>query len=240
MNPFWIQDLSFENLVKQLWSDPKYLGEIGKQHRLIWKLKDLKLQTKIWLKERKLRTKAHIKNLEEEITECIHNNSIGNNWMAKESLVKELEAVRNKILMEKEEYWRQRSRAIWLQSGDNNTNFFHNFANYRRKSKHLWDILDESGDVVLGQENIKKEAVKYFKEMYKEQAPPTSNEQVRVAALFKKMMTEDEAHSLNEPIKLEEIEHILKKFKSDKSLGPDGWSVEFFNHFFETVGGDLL
>ena len=63
-------------------------------------------------------------------------------------------------------------------------------------------------DVVLGQENIKKEAVKYFKEMYKEQAPPTSNEQVRVAALFKKMMTEDEARSLNESIKLEEIEQI--------------------------------
>jgi hypothetical protein len=160
--------------------------------------------------------------------------------MAQESLVKELEAVRNKILLEKEEYWRQRSRAIWLQSGDNNTKNFHNFAKYRRISKHSWDILDEFGDVVSGQENIKKEAIKYFKEMYKEQAPPSSKEQVRVAALFKKMVTEDEAHSLNELIKLEEIEHILKKFKSDKILRPDGWSVELFSHFFETVGGDLL
>ena len=43
MNPFWIQDLSFEILVKQVWNDPKYLGETGKQHRLIWNLKDLKL-----------------------------------------------------------------------------------------------------------------------------------------------------------------------------------------------------
>ena len=99
--------------------------------------------------------------------------------------------------------------------------------------------MDESGGVVSGSENIKKEAVKYFKEMYKERAPPSSNEQVRVAGLFKKMVTKEEARSLNEPIKLEEIEHILKKFKSDKIPGPDGWSVEFFSHFFETVGGDL-
>ena len=80
------------------------MGEIGKQHKLIWKLKDLKIQTQVWLKERKLRTKAHIKNLEEEITECIHKNSTRKNWMAQESLVKELESVRNKILLEKEEY----------------------------------------------------------------------------------------------------------------------------------------
>jgi hypothetical protein len=63
MNPFWTHDLSFENLVKQIWNDPKYLGESGKQNRLILKLKDLKIQTNIWLKERKLRTKAHLKNL---------------------------------------------------------------------------------------------------------------------------------------------------------------------------------
>jgi len=54
------------------------------------------------------------------------------------------------------------------------------------------------------------------------------------------MVTKEEALSLYALIKLEEIEQILKTFKNDKSSGPDGWSVEFFSHFFELVGGDLL
>jgi hypothetical protein len=30
----------------KLWNDPKYLGDDGKQKRLVWKLKDLKACTK--------------------------------------------------------------------------------------------------------------------------------------------------------------------------------------------------
>jgi len=70
--------------------------------------------------------------------------------MAQEYLVKELETARNNILQEKEEYWREHSRAIWLQSGDNNTKVFHNFAKFRRITNPLWDILDESREVAIG------------------------------------------------------------------------------------------
>jgi len=37
-----------------------------------------------------------------------------------------------------------------------------------------------------------------------------------------------------------ELTEVLEKVKVDKSLGPNGWTVEFFIHFFELVGGDLL
>jgi len=211
MNPFWIQEKSFETLVNQLWTDPKYLGERGKQNRLVWKLKDLKQCTKLWLKERKKKTKAHIKNLEEEIVELLHNNSNRTSLIAQDSLVKELETARNKILKEKEEHWRQRSKATWLQSGDNNTKFFHNYANFRRISKHIWEILDDSGKVIIGQENIKGEATNHFKDLYKEHVSSLPSEQVRIAALFKKMVTKDEARTLYVLIKLEELEKILKK-----------------------------
>jgi hypothetical protein len=36
------------------------------------------------------------------------------------------------------------------------------------------------------------------------------------------------------------LSSILKAFSKDKSPGPDGWTVEFFLHFFELVGEDLL
>ena len=39
---------------------------------------------------------------------------------------------------------------------------------------------------------------------------------------------------------LKEVEDVLKGFKKDKSPGPDGWAVEFYLHFFDLVGKDIL
>jgi hypothetical protein len=84
-----------------------------------------------------------------------------------DSLLKELEQERNNLLKENEELWLHRSRAIWIQSGDNNTKFFYNFANFRRNRKHIWEIRDNSGHMLTSQENIKAEAIEHFKDLYK-------------------------------------------------------------------------
>jgi hypothetical protein len=45
---------------------------------------------------------------------------------------------------------------------------------------------------------------------------------------------------LERPCTKVEILVVLKGFAKDKSLGPDGWMVEFFFFFFDLVGDDLL
>jgi hypothetical protein len=42
------------------------------------------------------------------------------------------------------------------------------------------------------------------------------------------------------PVDQSELKAVLTLFKHDKSPGPDGWTVEFFLHFFDLVGVDLL
>ena len=49
-----------------------------------------------------------------------------------------LQKRRNKLLKEKEDSWRLKSRAIWLESGDENTNFFQAFAKGRRSVNTIW------------------------------------------------------------------------------------------------------
>jgi hypothetical protein len=65
-------------------------------------------------------------------------------------------------------------------------------------------------------------------------------EQVRVVALFPNMVLDLEAVALFKPVDKEELKKVLSNFKVDKSPSPDGWTVEFFKHFFDIIGEDLL
>ena len=53
-------------------------------------------------------------------------------------------------------------------------------------------------------------------------------------------MEQEQEDDLNCSVTKGEIEGVLKWFKKDKSPGPDGWPIEFFIHFFELIGNDLL
>jgi hypothetical protein len=83
----------------------------------------------------------------------------GNTTENIDQTVYNLEAERKKLLLAEEEQWRQKSRAIWIKSGDKNTKFFHRFASYRRNKKFIWEINDGTGVLHTGQQAIKVEAV---------------------------------------------------------------------------------
>jgi hypothetical protein len=68
----------------------------------------------------------------------------------------------------------------------------------------------------------------------------TIEEQIATVRLFPRIVTEEEVVTLESPCSSEEVLEVLKGFSKDKSPGPDGWTVEFFLHFFELVGKDLL
>ena len=55
----------------------------------------------------------------------------------KEAIAKEMSDLIELLLEQEEVQWMQRSRANWLQYGDRNTSFFHNFATARRKKNWI-------------------------------------------------------------------------------------------------------
>jgi hypothetical protein len=78
------------------------------------------------------------------------------------------------------------------------------------------------------------------KKKFKASITPSTTEQVKVTGLFPQLVNDEETSSLYRPVTLEELKVVLSLFKKDKSPGPDGWTVEFFTHFFYLVGEDLL
>lgn len=50
------------------------------------------------------------------------------------------------ILDQKEIFWRQRSKQLWLQSGDKNTKYFHASCSNRRRTNHIQKLKDDAGN----------------------------------------------------------------------------------------------
>ena len=63
--------------------------------------------------------------------------------------------------------WRQKSRALWLKEGDNNTEIFHRMANARRNGNFI-SSLTISGIRLEKEEELKEGIFSHFREMFKE------------------------------------------------------------------------
>jgi hypothetical protein len=133
--------------------------------------------------------------------------------------------------MEEEERWRQKSRATWIKCGDKNTKYFHNFASHRHNKKHLWEIKDDEGKVHLGQEDIKREAKRHFSSFYKASDQNSIVDQVELVRMYPRLVTEEDINTIEIVVTKEEVLDVLKGMAKEKSLGPDGWTVEFYISF---------
>jgi len=54
------------------------------------------------------------------------------------------------------------------------------------------------------------------------------------------MFDEVQNESLFQQVSEEELLGVMKSFQKDKIPGPDGWTIEFFIHFFDLIKSDLL
>lgn len=151
----------------------------------------------------------------------------------------ELENQKARILKEREESSRLKSKAIWLQAGDDNTRFFQNYAKGRKVSNTIWNLpLPDGG--VADTNKLSHLGTSHFKNLFTN--PPRSNlaDIINVARHFPRFVNDDKVEELIALVTAGELEGTLKWFKKDKSLGPDGWTMEFYLAFYELQGNDLI
>eukprot|EP00253_Pinus_taeda_P034418 PITA_34418 len=152
----------------------------------------------------------------------------------------ELETKKQKILREREETIRLRSRATWLKAGDENTRFFHNYAKGRKVKNTIWSLPTPDGDVADTYPKLSQMGSSHFRNLYKQRQGTSIAEIINIAGHFPIFVNEDEADHLFDPVSPEELEITIKWFKKDRSPGPDGWKIEFYIAFYDLISNDLL
>lgn len=123
----------------------------------------------------------------------------------------------------------------WIKEGDKNTKYFHTLA-LIRKRKNTISTLFSNGVCVSDPAGIHKEAISYFKTLFKEEYP---SRPVIEDLNFNKINPE-QASFLVSPFSRTEIEEAVESCNAQKAPGPDGFNFRFIKESWEVIKEDVF
>ena len=141
-----------------------------------------------------------------------------------------------------EEFWRQKSRIMWLFLGDKNSGYFHAIAKGRRARNRMTVIEDAAGTAYYEEEQIAGQIKEYFAGIYSSDI--TNSNLVSTVEIVGSALSPSIAPDTNENIcsipTAAEIKNALFLIHPDKAPGPDGFSASFFHSNWSTIGPALI
>ena len=108
-------------------------------------------------------------------------------------LIQNISEKLNAAYLAEEEYWKQRSRLLWLKLGDRNTGYFHAITKATKRANGFSVIEGENGGMVHKEEEIIAVIGAYFDNLFSSQ-PGEREETVRRA--LRPIVTEEENQSV--------------------------------------------
>lgn len=139
--------------------------------------------------------------------------------------------------IKEEEYWKQRSKQLWLTLGDSNTGYFH-ATTKARKAKNRMTVIEDDMEVPhFEEEQIAKVICQFYNQLF-------------ISSDYDGLHTIEEALSpcvspeINEELIKDstpsEIREAIFTIHPDKAPGPDGFSASFFQANWEVVGPEVV
>jgi hypothetical protein len=235
-SPTWIEREGFFETVKKAW-DKAYTGSSS----YIWeqKMKATKQALKEWIKTPASTPfnarKEAVANLEATQAE-MENKDITSELLEKETKA-QISAYRS--FRNEEEYWRIKSRSLWLEAGDRNTSYFHRQYRARLSRNHISEIKTAEGQVSKGIIQIKAAADSHFKKLYSDGPQATEEESADFLSNIPHLLSPEDNVVLTREVTEEEIIKVIWSMGSDKAPGPDGFSIHFYKVCWNIIKRDL-
>ncbi|KAG2288886.1 hypothetical protein Bca52824_048490 [Brassica carinata] len=151
----------------------EYLSFEGLDHRPLMTYLDNKQRKKrnLFRYDRRLTSKPEVKELVQANWNLQSNDSRALEETLSSSspdtdLIEMLTNELDKAYVEEERYWRQRSRILWLQSGDMNTSYFHAITRGRKAANKFAVIEKQDGCVVFEEKQIAEAIAEYYRNLF--------------------------------------------------------------------------
>eukprot|EP00253_Pinus_taeda_P011936 PITA_11936 len=139
-----------------------------------------------------------------------------------------------------EEFWRLKSRSLWLKSGDRNTAYFHRQYRARISRNHITEITTTNGQACRGFEQIKEAAINHFQNLLSVGKDGSEEDMEEFLINIPQLVSLEDNESLIRPASEEEIINIVWSMEPNKAPGPDGFSIHFYGICWEIIKTDLM
>eukprot|EP00253_Pinus_taeda_P013620 PITA_13620 len=138
-----------------------------------------------------------------------------------------------------EEYWRIKSRSLWLKAGDKNTKYFHRQYRARLSRNHIAKIITSRGQVCRGFDQIKEVVVNHFQNLLSADKEGSEEDVEEFLTNIPQLVSAEDNNILLRPAIEAEIADIVWSMEPDKAPGPDGFSIHFYRKCWDLIKTDL-
>ncbi|EPS58593.1 hypothetical protein M569_16220, partial [Genlisea aurea] len=130
---------------------------------------------------------------------------------------------------------RQQLKIKWMTDGDENTRHFHSIYKRQKTQNAIHGVM--VGEVWTTNANAIKSATKQFSSNLFQESNQT---RPRLNLTGMPQLTTEMSATLDAPIIEEEVKVAVWKGGSNKSPGPDGFTYEFLQKFWDTLKVELV
>ncbi|KAG7572582.1 Reverse transcriptase domain [Arabidopsis suecica] len=168
-----------------------------------------------WNKEKHLNSQKNIEELRLQLEEAMSSDT---------STTEQISTINNKLLLAyqaEEEFWKQRSRQLWLTLEDKNTGYFHAATKGRKAINNCSVIEDETGQAFHEEEQIAQVISDYFQNLFRSQGDQGELRASIVEEAVTPCISQETNENLVRPPTPEEIRQACFAIHADKAPGPD-------------------
>ncbi|XP_057856257.1 uncharacterized protein LOC131065688 [Cryptomeria japonica] len=208
-------------------------------NRIAKKLRNVKDTIKKWNKEvfkdlfaAKMKTQLELKEMQDKIQMSGYNEV---------SLREENEVLvkYHKIIRREEEFWKQRSRSLWLKAGERNTRFFH-MNTMKHKASNRISKLKIGGTEMRKDHEIRKEARNFFTSLVLADFGLDGHSQSAILENIPSTINEDQNKALVAIPSEEEVKKVVFSFDGNKAPSTDGFLLFFFQTFRDILKPNVV
>ncbi|KAL8116353.1 hypothetical protein AgCh_022742 [Apium graveolens] len=220
----WLTEPMCRQLVMESWEE-------GKGENIQEKVKICSQQLDQWGKEITSKFSSRIKSCKLELKKLRKRKD-----SVSVERYKEIKGKLFVILEQKEIFWRQRSKQLWLHSGDKNTRFFHAAASDRRRSNKIQKLKNGEGEWIEWGDGLEEHITAHFNHLF----TATQSSWQEVVECIENRVTLEQNEELLKQITEEEVRRALFQMNPDKAPGPDGFTPAFYQKHWDIVGHDIV
>ena len=141
------------------------------------------------------------------------------------------------LLVKEEKLWRQRSRALWLHEGDQNTSYFHGRATHRFRRNKIDQLEDENGEMCSNEEGVAGILTSYYEQLFSSSNPISIEDAVTD---IPNSMDAEMNQYLTTKYTRAKVERVVNQMKPFKAQGPYELPPLFFQKYWRVVGDDVV